>query len=106
MLPLAILVNTVSHNTPSFALQPTLFVLVSTFEAYTSRITRDRHSPLPMSTAATSCGGFSFFRPELDVSRRPALNLLLSCSVKSYRHLLPSWPGLEYVILLNSRLAS
>jgi len=39
MPPLSILVNTVSHNMPSFALQPTLFMLASTVRGI--YITRD-----------------------------------------------------------------
>jgi hypothetical protein len=55
---------------------------------------------------------WNWSRPELDVSQRPALNRLLSHSVKTtcspsrYQHSLPSWFRLEYVILLNLRLAS
>jgi hypothetical protein len=50
---------------------------------------------------------WNWSRPELDVSQRPALNWLLSRSVKTtcssprHQHSLPSWFRLEYVIFLS-----
>jgi hypothetical protein len=58
MRPLAILFHTVSHNTLTFALRLTLFVLASSFAQFGKYITRDLqpqvHRDLPRSYLSSS----------------------------------------------------